>query len=195
MTRAAILRDVAGLLAASLAALALLLAEPINPAPPAGAVVVAAIAAWVAWQDMTDYTIPDGAVAGLALLGIVLRLGSGNAAGIPAYETIVLIGFDAGLVGGSLLAVREIYFRRRGFDGLGLGDVKLAAAGAVLVGSMGLAIGLGFASAVAIVYAVARREGDNPLTGAKIAFGVLLGPAIALVYLAASYGLIKGPVV
>ncbi len=31
--------------------------------------------------------------------------------------------------GGVFLAVRELFFRLRGIDGLGLGDVKLAAAG------------------------------------------------------------------
>jgi leader peptidase (prepilin peptidase)/N-methyltransferase len=194
MTRSALLRDFAGFMIAVFAAAMLLAAEPAPTVPPASVLAsVAVIGAWVAWQDLADFTIPDGAVAGLALIGLVHRLVAGWAVGLPPTDVLQLVGFDALLAGGGLWVVREVYFRRRGFDGLGLGDVKLAAAGAILVGSVGFSLALGAACLGALALAWVRRPADAPLATFRIAFGAVLGPAIALVFFAAAGGLLPGP--
>jgi leader peptidase (prepilin peptidase) / N-methyltransferase len=190
MPRAALLRDAVGLTVAALAALSLLAADHPYPAPPFVVLVaVALIAVWIAWQDLTDFTIPDGAVAGLALVGITHRVIEGATLGAPLVETGGLIGFDAALAGGGFWALREVYFRRRGFDGLGMGDVKLAAAAAVLTGATGFALALGAASVLGIGWALATRPADTPLGSTRIAFGAVLAPMVALVFVAGAVGL------
>ncbi len=197
MTRAALLRDVVGLGIAAVAAAAVLAADPPPLVPPAPALAsVAAMAAWIAWQDLSDFTIPDGAVAGLALVGVTWRIVGGAAAGVAPGEAALLVLFDAVLAGGGLWLVREVYFRRRGFDGLGLGDVKLGAAGAVLLGGFGFALALAAASLVGIAVALLLHRGaTTPIGARRLAFGAVLAPAIALVFLAGAAGLLPGPVV
>jgi hypothetical protein len=53
---------------------------------------------------------------------------------------------DMGLAGGGVWLLREAYFRRHGFDSIGFGDVKLAAAGGILIGADGFASALLLAS-------------------------------------------------
>ncbi|HUG61225.1 MAG TPA: hypothetical protein VMP03_05240, partial [Methylomirabilota bacterium] len=141
------------------------------------------------WQDLPDSTIPAGAVAGIALVGVTHRLMAAIATGSGVGDALVLVAFDAALAGGCFLLVREIYFRRRGVDGLGFGDVKLAAASAVLVGATGFALALGAASLVGIAVALLRRPSGGSLAGIKIAFGAVLAPAVALVFAASAVGL------
>ncbi len=128
---------------------------------------------WIAAQDLRSFTIPDGAVVALAALALAAR--------VAAQDPALMIGLDLLLTGGVLLAFREVYFRRRGFDGLGLGDVKLAAAGGLLVGAVAFAWALLAASllaiaAVGIAHLRARRVGG--IATGRLAFGAFLAPAI-----------------
>jgi prepilin signal peptidase PulO-like enzyme (type II secretory pathway) len=188
MTRAAILRDLAGLLVAAAAAAAIVAAGPV----PGEAVAIAAvvlIAGWIVWQDASDFTIPDGAVLALAVVAGAVRLGVDGA-------PVALVLLDAVLAGGALWLLREVFYRRRGFDGLGFGDVKLAAAGSMLVGLTAFAAALLAASLAGLLFAAARgapavaAEGEAPPHGPRIAFGVALAPAIAVAFVAARLGLL-----
>lgn len=194
MTRAALLRDVVGFGIAVFAAATALAAGRPSPDPTlAMLIAVPAIAAWIAWQDAADFTIPDGAVAGLALIGFSHRMLAGIALGVPPVDGLMLVAFDALLAGGAFWAIRELHFRRRGFDGLGFGDVKLAAAGAVLVGATAFAFALLAASLAGLGLAVLRRDAGGPDGRARVPFGAVLAPALALGFLAAATGYGPGP--
>lgn len=185
MGRAAILRDIVGAgLSAAYALLLLFAPNGTAAVPCVAAAVTGALVAWVAWQDLADFTIPDGAVLGIALVGLSERLMAGAGLLLPATETLLLAAADGLIVGGLLWAVRELWYRRLGYDGLGFGDVKLGAAAAVLVGAHGFAVGLLVASLAGIIWAYAPWRADPHRPGTRIAFGALLAPAVWLVFLA-----------
>jgi leader peptidase (prepilin peptidase)/N-methyltransferase len=92
------------------------------------------------FTDIEHYILPDEiTLGGLALglgLSLVLPMPQGLMAFLwqmggsaPAWRWISLSESMAGalLFGGSLWALREVYYRIRGVDGLGFGDVKMAA--------------------------------------------------------------------
>ena len=142
----------------------------------------ASLVTWIVVQDLGTFTIPDGAVISIAGLAFVDRWLHGDA--------WIAMGLDAFLIGGILFAVREIHFRRTGYDGLGLGDVKLAAAGGLLIGATPCAWALFIASLLALCFVGARRINvrlDDLRTAAsateKVAFGAALAPAIWAVWL------------
>lgn len=159
--------------AAGAAVAAAALASPSAAATvlPLAAPVLAALVAWIAVHDALTLTIPDGAVAALAAVALALRL-----AGRDPSEAL-LPAADAFLCGGLLYAVRETYWRLRGLDALGLGDVKLAAACGVLVGTAGFSAALLAASLTGIAVTVAGRSVVR-----KIPFGTLLAPAALVVW-------------
>ncbi len=141
------------------------------------------LTAWIAWQDISDFTIPDGAVVGLGLIALALRLRVVLAGLIAPGDAAILAALDVAVCGGGLWLVREGFFRMRGFDGLGFGDVKLGAAGGLLVGMSGLSIALVAASLVGVALLLLRHGRSPDLRDARLAFGALLAPATALVHL------------
>ncbi|MEZ5366348.1 MAG: prepilin peptidase [Bryobacterales bacterium] len=92
------------------------------------------------FTDIEHYILPDeitlgGTVAGL-LLSLALPMPEGLMKFIlsmsgetPGWRMLSFAESAAGaiLFGGSLWVMRELYYRIRGVDGLGLGDVKMAA--------------------------------------------------------------------
>ena len=185
-----LLRDVEWLVAALVATLAALtLGHSYESTTLVATLAAAPLVAWVVVQDVRSFTIADGAVVALAALALAVRVAAG--------DSVLLIGLDVALSGGVLLAFRELYFRRRGFDGLGLGDVKLAAAGGLLVGAVAFAWALLAASllalgVVAVAFLVARLRGiAAPLAGRKLAFGAALAPALYLAWLAQAIPLLR----
>lgn len=173
---------------AALSALALLALGTGTAGIAAAGTALALLAARIAWQDLTDFTIPDSATLALAGLGLAWRLALAGEAGGSLPVELALIGLDGLLCGGALLAVREAYFRRRGHDGIGLGDVKLAAAGGLLVGTGGFAWCLFGASFFGILLLLGRQALATPggMTEPRLAFGAVLAPALALGWLVAA---------
>jgi leader peptidase (prepilin peptidase)/N-methyltransferase len=146
------------------------------------AALLAAIAVVIAVVDLEYLVIPDLANAALLVLGAVLVVIDAPAGGVPA----ALLHAAARLVvaGGALLLLRYVYWRRTGVEGLGLGDAKLAAAGAPLLAWATLPVALLIASAggllaVASRSLMARRRPDR---SAEIPFGAFLAPAIWLAF-------------
>lgn len=157
--------------AAGLAAVPVLApsAWPLLPAALVG------VTAWIVWRDVRDFVIPDGASAALAALALGARL----AAEGPFWD-VALLAIAEGLVcGAALFAVREVFYRLRGHDGLGFGDVKLAAGLGILVGLFGFALALLAASAAGIAVALMRGAERR---AEKLPFGALLAPAALLVW-------------
>lgn len=83
----------------------------------------------IAVIDLRHFRIPDSLSLPLIAAGLILAL---CLPGVPIADH--LIGAGGGFL--LLAGIGELYFRRRGVDGLGLGDAKLfAAAGAWLGGT------------------------------------------------------------
>ena len=137
---------------------------------------------WIAGQDLADHTIPDAALVALAALGAGVRLAEGSLVGESLADTFLGVAVDAAICGGLLLALREGYYRRRGVDGLGFGDVKLAAAGGILAETSGFAWALFGASLAGIAVALACQHlpmrGVRPGMADRLPFGALLAPAL-----------------
>jgi leader peptidase (prepilin peptidase) / N-methyltransferase len=166
---------------AAAAACASLAAAP-GPAGALGAI-LAALALAIAATDWNALVIPNAlnaAVAGCGLLDVAIEhradLGAAasDAASRAAAVAALLYGFAA------------LYRRLRGRPGLGLGDVKLAAAGAIWLDwpALSAAIELAALSGIALALAQRLRTGRKLDRFAKLPFGALLAPSIWLCWLA-----------
>lgn len=159
---------------------------------PAKLAVVSCLLGWamlaIAVVDARSFIIPDvlslpAIPAGLLASGWLLDPSS---AGLASLDHV--IGMAAGGVG--LWLVREAYFRVRGREGLGLGDVKLAAAAGAWVGWQSLAnvILLAAAIALGVIVAVSYWRGRQLSGAARIPFGCFLAPSIWLAWLLEIWG-------
>jgi leader peptidase (prepilin peptidase) / N-methyltransferase len=138
-----------------------------------------ALSAVLAWVDIRKGIIPDWMNAAIAALGLSKALlWDGAAAGLDA----ALQGIAIGIV---IWLLRWLYFRARGVQGLGLGDVKFLAAAGIWVGVAGLPTLLLIATLAALAaIGVLLLSGQQLTTRTSLPFGPFL--AIALVVTAAS---------
>ena len=140
-----------------------------------------ALAAAIAYIDWRRHIIPDGLnMAALALGEIAAFAGDAEA----PLAAVANAGLRAVVTAAVFLLFREIYRRLRGGEGVGLGDVKLAAvAGAWLDWSViPIAVALAAFSGLlaAFVAAAARRRLPEPL--ARLPFGAFFAPSIWLMW-------------
>jgi leader peptidase (prepilin peptidase) / N-methyltransferase len=141
------------------------------------AVVMFAIAA----IDARDYRIPDK----LVLAGLVLGLLEVTIAQAAATATNVGTCVLRGLLFAALfLAFRLVYRWVRGRDGLGLGDVKLAAVAGLWLDWMSALIAVDIASLSALAFVlVSLARGQKVDNRTRVPFGLFFAPAIWLVWL------------
>lgn len=165
--------------AVALVAIAVL-AAPVAALAPA--VSLTLLVAWIAAEDLRSFTIPDAALAGIAALAVFDLTMRPAFAAEPAIAAS-LFALEGLLCGGSVLAVREVHFRRRGHDGIGFGDVKLAGVGGLLCGLAGFSFALLGASLAGLAVAFALRRFTPGGVVGKIAFGAFLAPALLVVRL------------
>jgi leader peptidase (prepilin peptidase) / N-methyltransferase len=136
----------------------------------------------IAVVDARRFIIPDvlslpAIPAGLLASGRLLE---------PSVAEIVrndhVIGMLAGGLG--LWLVRAAYFRVRQREGLGLGDVKLAAVAGAWIGWQSLSdvILLAAALALSLVIALSLVRGKGLSAAARVPFGCFLAPSIWLVW-------------
>lgn len=145
----------------------------------AAALLFGAVLLAIALRDAADFIIPDLLSLPLLLLGLGATAWLEPAA-LPDHAL-------AALSGGALLwLVAWLYRRRRGRDGLGLGDVKLFAALGAWLGLEGLAPCLLLAALGALGYVGLQAWfTGRPIDGAAmVPFGTWLGFAGWLVYVA-----------
>ncbi|MSP47790.1 MAG: prepilin peptidase [Alphaproteobacteria bacterium] len=129
-----------------------------------GAVLVALVAV-----DLRRLLLPDGLVLPLLPLGLLEAWLAGG--------DLVVASAGAVFGGGLLWLVRAVHKRVRGREGLGLGDVKLMAAGGAWVGPAGIGpVLLVAALATLTAIGVAYLLGRGPTTASRIPFG----PGLAL---------------
>ncbi|MDB5617788.1 A24 family peptidase [Tardiphaga sp.] len=131
----------------------------------------------IAVNDARDYIIPDVLTAAAVGLGL-LRAGiCGPDADLAAVGWALLRGAAVAL---PWLLMMIGYRRLRGRDGLGLGDVKLAAVAGVWLGWVTTFAAMELAALVALgAYLVAGLWRRRPMkTTAFLPFGLFLAPAI-----------------
>ncbi len=102
---------------------------------------------YTCWIDAVRLTLPNRLNLGLLATGLAQSLATGLPKPVDA-----LIGV---LVGGLFLGTIAVAYRRcRGFDGIGMGDVKFVAASGAWIGWMGLPQMLLIASVLGLIYAL-----------------------------------------
>jgi leader peptidase (prepilin peptidase)/N-methyltransferase len=140
----------------------------------------------IATVDARRFIIPNELVAAALVLGLVQAAMQESGAAIPA---LALAALRAAVLVLLFLALRWLYAWWRGREGLGLGDVKLAAAAGVWLDwpSIPLAIEIAAVAALA-VYATAHVAGRRRIRAAtRLPFGLFLAPAIWLAWLVQSW--------
>lgn len=168
------------------AAAAVAVAASIATAPgPRGALgaCLAVLMLAIAAVDARRFIIPDefSAIAfGLGLFhAVVIR----DELAMLQAGTMALL--RAAVLGVLFFALREAYRRLRGREGIGLGDVKLAAVAGVWLDWAAMPLAVEIAALAALVlYAVAHLAGGRPMRARRrIPFGLFLAPAIWLAWL------------
>lgn len=123
----------------------------------------------ISWVDAKSYRIPDKLNILLGGLGVVYQ---------PTFGLQPLLGatVTAGVVAALLLLVRHGYFLRTGQIGLGLGDVKMAAAATVWLSPWNLPLFFLVSSGSALAFTVLYHRGTVSLRSRlRIPFGPFLG--------------------
>ncbi len=141
---------------------------------------LAVIATAIAAVDLRRYVIPDE----LVLAGFVLALVQAATLGDEPVAAMALAAARGLLLAGLFFLLRATYARLRGREGIGLGDVKLAAmAGAWLeFATVPFAIATAALAALAVI-AVRQRLLGRPLRAAsRVPFGAFFAPAIWLAW-------------
>ncbi len=136
-------------------------------------------------SDLTSFIIPDGATAGIAVLGLSNAVVSAWETGASGGEA-ALSGVDAassGCLAFGLFWSIGWCFRRFGQrEALGFGDVKLAGALAIWLAPADAALALEVAALTAIaVLLLSRRVGS--LRDTAVPFGAFMAPAAWLAFL------------
>lgn len=173
------------LLAAVLALVVLATGKPLPSVMHLSAAVLFAMVVWIALHDISEFIIPDGPLVCIALIAGSTRLA---AAGGEIYFEASALAVDAAICGGVIWLVREGYYRLRGVDGIGFGDVKLAAAGGILTGVAGFAWALFVASAAGLLFALAVLVVDPRRRLHRLPFGAFLAPACWMLWIASQMG-------
>jgi leader peptidase (prepilin peptidase) / N-methyltransferase len=130
--------------------------------------------------DARTFLLPDVVTAGAVLCGVVA------AAALDPLDPWVAAGAAlarAGATAAVLAALRWFYGRLRGREGLGLGDVKLAAGIGAWLPLEDIPLCFGLAACAALTTVVLARLRGQPIDGSmKVPFGAFLCPALWLVF-------------
>jgi leader peptidase (prepilin peptidase) / N-methyltransferase len=136
----------------------------------------------IAAVDARYFIIPDALNAAGLALGLVhaVMVGEGSAIG-----SLALAALRAAALALVFLALRLIYARLRGRQGLGLGDVKLAAVAGAWLGWNAIPVAIEIAAVSALaVYAPRHYLLHRPLRATtRLPFGLFFAPAIWLGWL------------
>jgi leader peptidase (prepilin peptidase) / N-methyltransferase len=127
----------------------------------------------LAWIDLRRGLIPDWLNLAIAFVGLA-RIAALNGA------AVAFLALCEGIIVGTIVWIlRELYFRLRKFQGLGLGDVKLLAASGIWIGIAGVPVQLLVASLSALSAAgVLRLAGSAMTRQTALPFGPF--PALGL---------------
>lgn len=148
---------------------------PVTAVIASGVLAAALIALSVV--DLRSFRIPDGLNLGIAVSGIVVTLTFTR----EAFATHVVAALLAGL---ALAAMNFVYASFRKRQALGMGDMKLIAAGTLWVGPPGVLSVLLWSSVTGLLHFLVKRVMGTELNaGTRIPFGPHVALGIWLVWL------------
>ena len=136
----------------------------------------------IAVVDGRRFIIPNELVVAALALGFVHAALADAQTAVQAVAAAALRGAVLGLL---FWALREIYARWRGHDGLGLGDVKLSVAAGIWLDWPTIPIAVEIAAVGALaVYGIGHFAGRRRIHAAtRLPFGLFLAPAVWLAWL------------
>ena len=130
--------------------------------------------------DARTHLLPDMVTLGALLLGLAFAPVLDAMEPWQAFAAASARAAGAALI---LAGLRWGYARIRREEGLGLGDVKLAAAGGAWLALAAIPLWLGLASTAALVaVALARLRGQTFDRATRVPFGAFLCPALWLMF-------------
>ena len=133
----------------------------------------------VSWIDVRTQRIPDCITLSVAVVGLsqTVLTGGDQQAMLNSFLGMLLFG-------GTFMIVRAAYFFARNVEGLGMGDVKLAAAAGIWVEPFQLPAFLILSSAVTLIVSIGVSCANHgqivPRPGMRIPFGPGLALALFL---------------
>jgi leader peptidase (prepilin peptidase) / N-methyltransferase len=110
----------------------------------------------VAAEDLRRFRIPDLVLGVAALAGLSSVWASAWRVGLDPVTTLAVHAVSGLVWAAVLFGLREVFYRLKGHDGLGLGDVKLAGVGALWLGWNGFAVALTVAAIAALAFVALR---------------------------------------
>jgi len=137
----------------------------------------------IALIDARRFIIPDELTIAALVLGIInAGLDAWPEGWSAAMQSIGAALLRGAVLAGAFFALRAVYARLRGREGIGLGDVKLAGAGGVWLAWATIPVAIEIAALAALaVYVVRQFAGGKTMTvTARMPFGLFLAPAIWL---------------
>jgi prepilin signal peptidase PulO-like enzyme (type II secretory pathway) len=146
---------------------------------------LALLVLFVAATDLARFEIPDLANCAIFLLGIGWVVSSGF------YSDTILDAVLRAIVAAAVLEIVRILYRQlRGIEGLGMGDVKLAAASAPWLpwSHLQLALLIAVCAALLMVGGRALIARDGLHMRLALPFGAFLAPAVWVVWFAVACG-------
>jgi prepilin signal peptidase PulO-like enzyme (type II secretory pathway) len=129
---------------------------------------------WVSVVDLFEQVIPDTAVVVIGGIGLAMMVALKSSDALPTVLLAVFVLVGLGLAS-------ELYWRRYQTEALGLGDVKLLAAGTLVIGAEAFWIMLLLAALGGSIAAFLARRAAK--TG--VPFGPFLAYAIFITFLIA----------
>lgn len=143
--------------------------------------VLGLVMALICLIDRRMFIIPDALSLSATAAGLA---GAGLAGPEAGFERLAGHVLAAVLAACLFMAIRVFYRRWRGSEGLGLGDVKLAAAAGAWVGLDWLGLTLLLACGAALTAVMLSALAGKPMTrSTALPFGSFIAPAIALAWL------------
>ena len=98
--------------------------------------------------------------------------------GYAAHEGILVVALGGAVIGYALIAGIGLFWRRaKGYEGIGLGDAKLLAAGGAWIGAYGLPIVLLIASGTGLIAALIMAQRSRLFDDRA---AIVFGPCLAL---------------
>lgn len=143
----------------------------------------------MAFEDVQRLRVPNAWNALAALGGFVVALVDAWWVGSELLSALGWAALSGIVCGGVFFLLREIFFRLRGVEGLGFGDVKLAATGGVWLGWELFPVAVSVAALGAILWiAVTAAISRSWPRERKIPFAAFLAPAIWIAWVYSRIG-------
>jgi leader peptidase (prepilin peptidase) / N-methyltransferase len=143
----------------------------------------------MAFEDVRSMRVPNAWNALAAIGGFVFVVIEAWRLELDLLSALGWAALSALICGGVFFLLRELFFRLRGVEGLGFGDVKLAATGGVWLGweIFPVAVSVAALGALLWVAAAATLKRSWPRER-KIPFAAFLAPAIWIAWVYSRVG-------